>query len=118
MFIEYYNDIEYSKISDEDKKILKDFLELLDKYRYEPDKLRSFTYEELSHIFEICKSNPRLQIEIWQNLPNDVVNNAQNLEIFEGVLENKFGEYIHGIDKKALVELLNSSRHPTRINGR
>ena len=118
MFIKYYDDMEYSKVSDEDKKTLEDFLELLDKYRYEPDKLRSFTYEELSHIFEIAKINPRLQIEIWRGLPNDVVNNAQNLEIFEEVLENKFGEYINGIDKKALVELLNSSRHPTRINGR
>ena len=45
MFIEYYDDIEYSKVSNQDKKTLKDFLELLDKYRYEPNKLRSFTYE-------------------------------------------------------------------------
>lgn len=117
MFRSYYYDIEYSKVSDEDKKILKDFLELLDKYKYEPDKLVSFAHEELSHIFEIAKIDPRLQIEIWHTLPNDVVNNAQNLEIFEGVLENKFGEYIHGIDKKSLVELLNSSRYPTRSNG-
>lgn len=114
MFIEYYDNIEYSKVSDEDKKILKDFLELIDKYKYEPDKLANFTHEELTQIFEIAKINPRLQIEIWRSLPNDVVNNAQNLEIFEGVLENKFGEYIHGIDKKSLVELLNSSRYPTR----
>ncbi len=114
MFIEYYDDIEYSKVSDEDKKILKDFLELLDKYKYEPDKLVSFTHEELSHIFEIAKVNPRLQIEIWRNLPKDTVNNAENLGIFEDVLENKFGEYIDGIDKRTLVELLNSSRYPTR----
>ena len=117
MFIKYYDDMEYSKVSDEDKKTLEDFLELLDKYRYEPDKLRSFTYEELSHIFEITKINPRLQSEIWRSLPSDVVNNAQNLEIFEQVLENKFGKYIHGIDKESLVELLNSSRYPTRSSG-
>ena len=97
MFIEYYADIEYSKVSAQDKKILKDFLELLDKYKYEPNKLRNFTYEELSRIFEITKINPRLQIEIWRSLPNDVVNDARNLEIFEGVLANKFGEYINGI---------------------
>ena len=117
MFIEYYNDIDYFKASNEEKKKLKDFLELLDKYKYEKDKLGDFTHEELSHIFEIAKSNPRLQIEIWRNLPNDVVNNAENLEIFEDVLENKFGEYMHRIDKKTLVKLLNSSRQLTRTNG-
>lgn len=111
MFIEYYDDIEGSN---EDKKILKDFIELLNKYRYEPDKLKDFTYEELSHIFEITKSNPRLQVDIWRGLPDDVVNNVENLEVFEDVLENKFGEYINGIDKKALVELLNTSRYGNR----
>lgn len=117
MFMDYYNDIDHFKVPNEEKKKLKDFLELLNKYKYERDKLGDFTHEELSHIFEIAKSNPKLQIEIWRSLPNDVVNNAENLEIFEDVLENKFGEYIHGIDKKSLVKLLNNSRQPTRTNG-
>lgn len=117
MFIEYYDDIDHSSASNEDKKILKNFLELLDKYKYERDKLVDVTHEELSHIFEIAKVNPKLQIEIWCRLPNYLANNAENLEIFEDVLENKFGEYIYGIDKKALVELLNSSRYSTRSNG-
>lgn len=116
MFIEYYDDIENSKVPNEDKKILKNFLELLDKYKYEQDKLVGFTNKELSHIFEIAKFNPLLQIEIWKSLPNDIVNNTANLEIFADVLKNKFGEYINGIDKKALVKMLNNSRLPTRIN--
>jgi len=116
MFIEYYDNIEHSNISNEDKNTLKEVLESLDKYRYEQNKLVSFTYKELSRIFEIAKFNPRLQIEIWRSLPQELVNNSENLEIFEDVLENKFGEYIQGIDKKALVELLNNSRQPTRSN--
>lgn len=115
MLMDYYNNIDYFEVSNEEKKKLKDFLELLNKH--EQDKLGDFTHEELSHIFEIAKSNPKLQIEIWRSLPNDVVNNDENLDIFEDVLENKFGEYIHGIDKKALVKLLSNSRQPTRTNG-
>lgn len=114
MFIEYYDEIDSSKFSTQDKAMLKNFLELLDKYRYERDKLVAFTHDELSHIFEFAKINPRLQIEIWRGLPDDVVNNVENLGIFEDVLENKFGEYIKGIDKKALVNLLNTSRYANR----
>lgn len=106
MFIEYYDAIEHSNLSSEDKNTLKEFLELLGKYKYEPDKSSGFTNGELSHIFQIAKINPRLQIKIWRNLPDDIVNNDENLGIFENVLENKFGEYIHGIDKKSLVKYI------------
>jgi len=117
MFIEYYDAIERSSVSSKDKKTLKDFLELLDKYKFEPDKFSDYTNEELNHIFQIAKINPRLQIEIWQRLPADIVNNPENIEIFENVLDNKFGEYIAGIDKRALVKILNGSRGPSRSNG-
>ena len=70
MFIEYYDAIEHSNLSSEDKNTLKEFLELLGKYKYEPDKSSGFTNGELSHIFQIAKINPRLQIKIWRNLPD------------------------------------------------
>ena len=89
MFIEYYDAIERSNVSSKDKKTLKDFLELLDKYKYEPDKFSNYTNEELNHIFQIAKISPRLQIEMWQILPADIVNNPENIEIFEGEL-NEF----------------------------
>ena len=41
----------------------------------------------------------------------------ENIEIFESVLDNKFGEYINGVDKRALVKILNGSRSPSRSNG-
>lgn len=117
MFIEYYDAIEHSNVSSKDKKTLRDFLEALDKYKYEPDKFPNYTKEELNHIFQIAKVNPRLQIEMWQMLSDDIVNNPENVEIFEDVLDNKFGEYINGIDKRALVKILNGSRSPSRSNG-
>lgn len=117
MFIEYYDAIERSNVSSKDKKTLKDFLELLDKYKYEPDKFSNYTNEELNHIFQIAKISPRLQIEMWQTLPADIVNNSENIEIFEKVLDNKFGEYINGIDKRVLVKILNGSRSQSRSNG-
>jgi hypothetical protein len=117
MFIEYYDAIERSNISSKDKKIFKDFLEALDKYKSEPDKFLGYTNEELKHIFLIAKNSPSLQIKIWQKLPTDIVNNPGNIEIFENVLDNKFGEYINGIDKRALVKMLNGSRTNSRTNG-
>lgn len=111
----YYRDIDQSIASIEDKKTLKNFLERLEKQAQH--QLIGLTYKELSSIFEIAKFNPSLQIEIWRMLPEEVVNNVENLRIFESVLENKFGEYIHEIDKKSLVELLNRSRFRTRSNG-
>lgn len=54
---------------------------------------------------------------MWQMLPADIVNNPENIEIFESVLDNKFGEYINGVDKRALVKILNGSRSPSRSNG-
>ena len=77
----------------------------------------NYTNEELNHIFQIAKISPRLQIEMWQMLPADIVNNPENIEIFESVLDNKFGEYINGVDKRALVKILNGSRSPSRSNG-
>lgn len=115
MFIEYYDAIEHSNVSSKDKKTLKDFLELLDKY--EIDKFPNYTNEELNHIFQIAKISPRLQIKMWQMLPDDIVDNSENIEIFENVLDNKFGEYINGIDKRALVKILNGSRGLSRSNG-
>ena len=116
MFIEYYDAIERSNISSKDKMALRVFLEKLDKHKYEPDTFPNYTNEELRHIFQIAKINSRLQIEIWQMLPNDIVNNPENVEIFEDVLDNKFGEYLNGIDKKALVKVLNGSRSISRSN--
>ena len=80
-------------------------------------EISNYTNEELNHIFQIAKISPRLQIEMWQTLPDDIVNNSENIEIFEKVLDNKFGEYINGIDKRALVKILNGSRSQTRSNG-
>ena len=117
MFIEYYDAIERSNVSSKDKKILKDFLELLDKYKYEPDKFSNYTNEELNHIFQIAKISPRLQNEMWQTLQDDIVNNSENIKKKKKVLDNKFGEYINGIDKRALVKILNGSRSQTRSNG-
>lgn len=114
MFIYYYDAIERSNVSNNDKKKLKDFLETLNK---EPDKFSNYTNEELKHIFQVAKIIPKLQIEIWQMLPNNIVNNPENIEIFEDVLDNKFGEYLNGIDKKALVKVLNDSRSISRSNG-
>ena len=54
---------------------------------------------------------------MWQMLPADIVNNSENIEIFENVLDNKFGKYINGIDKRALVKILNGSRSPSRSDG-
>lgn len=116
MFIEYYDAIERSNVSSKDKKTLKVFLELLDKYKYEPDKFSDYTNEELNYIFQIAKISPRLQIEMWQLLPDNIVNNPANIEIFENVLDNKFGKYINGIDKRALVKILNGSRTISRSN--
>ena len=111
MLRDYYNVIKYSNISNEDKQELRNFLELLDNDKNESDKLINFNHDKLKNIFEIAKFDSRLQIEIWEALSDDVVDNPKNLEIFEDVLENKFGEYIDGIDKKTLVGLLNSSRY-------
>ncbi len=117
MYIGYYN-IDKFNISNEEKKTLENFIELIEEYECKQDKLKDLTHEELSNIFKITKSSPKLQIEIWGNLHDEVVKDSKNLEIFKEVLENKFGNYINGIDKKALVELLNSSRYRTRIDGR
>lgn len=106
-----WNDIENSGISDGEKEILKKFLEFVNENKYKLERLKGITHDELCSVFEIAKFNPKLQIEIWKILPDEVVNNPENLEIFEAVLQNKFGEYIQGIDKRELVELLNSSRH-------
>lgn len=116
MYIGYY-DIDKFNISNEEKKTLRSLLELLEKHEYKQDKLEDFTHEELSNIFKITKCSPELQIEIWGNLPEKLVKDSINLEIFEEILENKFGNYINEIDKKSLVKLLNSSRYPTRSNG-
>lgn len=117
MYIGYYN-IDKFNISNEEKKTLENFIELIEEYECKPDKLKDLTHEELSNIFKITKSSPKLQIEIWSNLHDEIVKDSKNLEIFKEVLENKFGNYINEIDKKALVELLNSSRYRTRIDGR
>lgn len=117
MFKEYYSEIDHFNFPNGDKEKLKNSLELLDKYKYEQDKLVGFTHEELRNIFETAKFNPKLQIEIWCSLPQELVDNSENTEIFGDVLENKFGEYIRGIDKNSLVKLLNSSRYPSRSNG-
>ena len=120
MFIMFYDDIdamEHSNVSNEDKKTLTDFLELFDTYKYEPDKFPNYTSEELNQIFQIAKFSPSLQIKMWKMLPDDIVNNPENIEIFKNVLDNKFGEYINGIDKGALVRILNTSRSKSRRNG-
>ena len=54
---------------------------------------------------------------MWKMLPDDVVNDSENIEIFEEVLDNRFGEYIKEIDKRALVKILNGSRFDFRNNG-
>lgn len=116
MFIDYYDTIERSSLSSEDKKTLMDFLKYLNKVKYEPDKLLNLTNEELNRVFQIAKINSKLQIEMWQMLPDEIVNDFENTKIFENVLDNRFGEYINGIDKSALLRVLNSSRLPSRIS--
>lgn len=113
MFREYYT-IDTLEISDKDKKKLRNFAELLDKH--EEDKLNEFSMDDLRYLFELSKASPKLQIEMWRTLPEKLANNIENSKIFEDVLENKFGEYIQAIDKRALVQLLNSSRYPSRSN--
>ena len=114
MDIEYWNSkIANYNISAEDRNSLQSFFELLKESQNSKEyELRRINKAELSHIFDIVKFNPKFQIEIWRALPDEITNNAQNSEIFEDVLGNKFGEYIRGIDKKALVELLNGSKEP------
>ena len=108
---------EYSKISDEEKEKLEDTVKLLDSYSYSyrASKLEDFTYDELRHIFEIAKICPKLQIEMWCKLTSNVADKPENIDILEDILENKFGEYIQGIDKKRLTEVLNGSRQPTML---
>lgn len=115
MNMEYSNVIEQSNLSSIDKKKLRDFIEVLNKH--DPDKFPNYTKEELKHIFQIAKISSRLQFEIWKMLPDDVVNDSENIEIFEEVLDNRFGEYIKEIDKRALVKILNGSRFDFRNNG-
>lgn len=117
MFEKYIRYIEYSDIVDDNKQKLKSFLELLDSYLIQreendfPEKqLINLSTEELKHIFEIARINPELQIEIWRWLPSEIVDNPENSSIFETVLDNKFGEYLQGIDRKTLVKTLNRSR--------
>ena len=121
MFIKYYDKISKSITKNEDKKFLKDVLERLDKYIGELEKLQDptneernnlfkFNKEEINHLFEITNSDFTVQIEFWKALPEDFINNKENIEIFENVLENKFGEYISSVNKEQLVRLLNNSR--------
>ena len=114
MFVEY---LESMKLSGDEQKYLKDFLELLDLYLvkhnendFPKKKLSIISKEELSYIFEIIKINPRLQIDIWNVLPDEIVNNPRNFSVFESVLDNKFGDYLQGINKELLIRLLNNSR--------
>lgn len=114
----------YIDNSDKNKQKLNSFLELLDSYLKTDEEnsslqkqLINISTQELSHIFELAKNNPELQIEIWRVLPDEIVDNPENSPIFEAVLDNKFGEYLQKIDKKELVKLLNSSRREFRSNG-
>lgn len=126
MFIKYYDKISKSITKNEDKKFLKDVLERLDKYIGELEKLQDptneernnlfkFNKEEINHLFEITNSDFTVQIELWKALPEDFINNKENIEIFENVLENKFGEYISSVNKEQLVRLLNNSRFGTFV---
>ena len=90
-------------ISDKDRKTLEEFWE-------HSDKRLNCTKEELEHMFQIAETSPGLQIEMWLRLPDEIVDNPENEEIFEKILDNKFGDYIKGINKKTLIQLLNSSR--------
>lgn len=105
--------IDRFEISNEKKKKLKDFLQLLDDN--EIDKIVKYTSAELNDIFEIAKYAPDLQINIWKELPQELVEKNENISIFESVLDNKFGEYINGVDKTSLVKILNSSRSQTGL---
>lgn len=114
----------YIDNSDKNKQKLNSFLELLDGYIKTDEEnnsikkqLISLSSQEISHIFELAKDNPELQIEIWRVLPDEIVDNPENYQLFEAVLDNKFGEYLQKIDKKELVKLLNSSRTESRSNG-
>ena len=126
MFEKYIYEIARSDIIDEDKHQLNSFFKLVDDYlrkhgendSLEKQQLINLNIEELKHIFEIVRINPELQIEIWCSLPSEIVDNPENSSIFESVLDNKFGEYLQGIDKKALVKVLNGSRGISRRNGR
>lgn len=120
MFEKYTNHMD---ILDNGKQKLKSFLELLDNYLIHGEENNSLekqfinlNSEELSHIFKIAKFNSKLQIDMWRALPNEIVDNPENSKIFESVLDNKFGEYLHGINKEMLVKILNSSRQRTRSN--
>lgn len=95
MNMEYSNMIEHSDLSSIDKKKLRDFIEVLNKH--DPDNFPNYTKEELKHIFQIAKISSKLQFEMWKMLPDDVVNDSENIEIFEEVLDNRFGEYIKEI---------------------
>lgn len=112
-----WNEIEKSGISDEEKEILKKFLAFINENKYQLERLKVLTHDELCRVFKIAEFNPKLQIEIWRILPYEVVNNPENSEIFEAVLQNKFGEYIKRINKRELVELLNNSRSITYAIG-
>lgn len=63
--------IDRFEISNEKKKKLKDFLQLLDDN--EIDKIVKYTSAELNDIFEIAKYAPDLQINIWKELPQELV---------------------------------------------
>ena len=117
MFIIYYDVIKNSDMTNEEKKILNSFLEKCDKYKSKQDIFSDYTNEDIIYILKIAKVSPSLQIEIWQILPDDIVNSLGNTELFENILDNKFGEYIKEINKKALVKMLNNSRIESRSNG-
>ena len=110
MYINKYNEIKWNDRSKEEENKIKEFLETLDRFESDSDKFLGYLKENITQF------NPKLQIEIWKFLPEDIVNNPENIEIFENVLDNKFGEYINGIDKKALVSILNASRTISRTN--
>lgn len=100
---------------------LRSFLELLQNYLYSEDseniekQLINLSNAELTHLFDIAKNNFNLQIDIWKILPKEIVEDPENSNVFENVLDNNFGEYLRGIDKGALVNLLNGSRQRTGV---
>lgn len=110
---DYFYKIDGFDISSEDKKKLKDFLRLIDEHKQ--DELTNYTQTELNNIFEMAKSDPKLQIEIWLNLPQEFVEKKENINLFERVLDNRFGEYIQGVNKASLVKTLNDARIPTGV---
>jgi len=104
---------------------LKELKELLDRideliYGEQYDQLDTLfinlNLQQLTQIFEWAKIDSKLQIELWQLLPYEKRNNPENSKIFEGILDNKFGDYIKDVNKKELVKLLSSSKSE-RSNG-